>query len=160
LRYTVSPGHEHWHYLGFDRYELRRASDHSLVRPDLKTGFCLGDRYDPGRPFPGKADEPVLEGDCRENAPQATSVTEGISIGYGDDYAAYLEGQSLDITGLPAGEYELVHRANGDLRVRESDHSNNASSVLLSIEWPRGPARRPDVDLVRACPRRDRCPPV
>jgi hypothetical protein len=160
LRYTRSPSHDHWHYLRFDRYELRRASDHALVRPDKKTGFCLGDRYDPGRSFPGKPEKPVLEGDCRKNAPQSDSVREGISIGYGDDYPAYLEGQSIDITGLPAGEYELVHRANGDRSVRESNYSNNASSVLLRIEWPRGPARKPNLDRLRACPQRDRCPPA
>src|SRR4051794_4427524 len=25
LRYVVSPDHRHWHYLGFDHYQLRRA---------------------------------------------------------------------------------------------------------------------------------------
>ncbi|CAA9504021.1 MAG: hypothetical protein AVDCRST_MAG17-1559 [uncultured Solirubrobacterales bacterium] len=157
FRYTRSPSHEHWHYLGFDRYELRRASDHALARPDRKTGFCLGDRYDPGRDLPGKADKPVLEGDCRKNEPRSRDVLQGITVGYGDDYAAYLEGQSIDITGLPSGRYELVHRVNGDRRVRESTYANNASSVLLRIEWRRGPARFPYLELLRSCPRRERC---
>lgn len=39
IRYTRSRGHHHWHLLRFDVYELRRASDHTLVRPDRKTGF-------------------------------------------------------------------------------------------------------------------------
>ena len=30
---TRSRGHDHWDYLFFDRYELRRPSDHRLVRP-------------------------------------------------------------------------------------------------------------------------------
>lgn len=157
IRYTRSGGHDHWHYLRFDRYELRRASDHALARPDRKTGFCLGDRYDPGREFPGKAEEPVLEGDCRKNEPQSREVLQGITVGYGDDYPAYLEGQSIDVTGLPSGLYELVHRANGDRRVRESRYSNNASSVLLRIDWRRGPDEVPDLERLRSCPRRERC---
>ena len=52
IRYTRSRGHDHWHYLFFDRYELRRPSDHRLVRPHRKTGFCLGDRYESERMFP------------------------------------------------------------------------------------------------------------
>ncbi len=157
IRYTSSGGHDHWHYLFFDRYELRRASDHRLARPDRKTGFCLGDRYDPGRTLPRKPDRPVLTGACLKNRPQARNVLQGISVGYGDDYPPYLEGQSIDITGLPAGDYELVHRANGDRRVRESTHSNNASSVLLRIGWPRGDGRRPEVDRLKSCPQRERC---
>ena len=45
LRYVVSPDHRHWHYLGFDRYELRRAGQLVAAVRDQKTGFCLGDRY-------------------------------------------------------------------------------------------------------------------
>jgi len=158
IRYTRSPDHQHWHYLGFDRYELRRASDHAMVVPDRKTGFCLGDRYDPGPDLPGKADDPVLTGECLKNEPQARDVLQGITVGYGDDYAAYLEGQSLDITGLPSGLYELVHRANGDRRVRESSYANNASSALLRIEWRRDPEKLPKLVQLKTCPRRERCP--
>src|SRR5919204_6657744 len=46
LRYVVSETHSHWHVLYFDRYELRRAHGYALVKPDRKTGFCLGDRYE------------------------------------------------------------------------------------------------------------------
>ena len=45
LRYVVSPDHRHWHLLGFDRYELRRAGHRAAAVRDRKTGFCLGDRY-------------------------------------------------------------------------------------------------------------------
>ena len=45
LSYTVSPDHQHWHYVGFDRYELRRAGTDDAVVRDRKSGFCLGDRY-------------------------------------------------------------------------------------------------------------------
>jgi Lysyl oxidase len=160
IRYTRSGGHDHWHYLRFDRYELRRASDHALARPDRKTGFCLGDRYDPGRAFPGKAEKPVLEGDCLKNQPGAREFLQGITIGYGDDYPAYLEGQSIDVTGVPSGLYELVHRANGDRRVRESRYSNNASSVLLRIDWSRGSKGLPRLEQLKSCPRRERCVPA
>ena len=45
LRYTYTPEHSHWHYLRFERYELRTSSDFELVARDHKTGFCLADHY-------------------------------------------------------------------------------------------------------------------
>src|SRR5215210_7568007 len=45
LRYVRSPDHEHWHLLGFERYELGRAGGRARLVTDRKTGFCLGDRY-------------------------------------------------------------------------------------------------------------------
>jgi Lysyl oxidase len=157
LRYTRSRGHHHWHLLRFDRYELRRASDHVLLRPDGKTGFCLGDRYDTGREFPAKPARAVITTNCNLWQPQARSVDMGISVGYGDDYRAYLEGQSIDITGLPAGRYELVHRVNGARRLRETSYSNNAAAVLLRVRWPGGRGASPDVDILKRCPGRERC---
>ncbi|HEU0234981.1 MAG TPA: hypothetical protein VFR14_00930, partial [Candidatus Limnocylindrales bacterium] len=40
LRYVRSPDHRHWHLLGFDRYELRRADSGEAVVADRKSGFC------------------------------------------------------------------------------------------------------------------------
>src|SRR5215211_4447521 len=84
IRYTRSVGHDHWHFLRAVRYELRRASDHVLARPDHKTGFCLGDRYDTGRSLPGKPSQPVITTSCRPFESDARSLTMGISVGYGD----------------------------------------------------------------------------
>ena len=80
------------------RYELRRA-DGSLVGPDRKTGFCLGNRYEI-RPHLER--EPGPHFGCGKNKPDALGVKR-ISVGYGDDYDAHLEGQEFEITGLPAG---------------------------------------------------------
>ena len=44
LRYVRSRTHGQWHYGRFMRYELRRADDGTLVAPDRKSGFGLGDR--------------------------------------------------------------------------------------------------------------------
>ena len=60
LRYVRSPDHRHWHLLGFDRYELRRADSGEPVVADRKSGFCLGDRYPVRtRVVPAKPAEPV-----------------------------------------------------------------------------------------------------
>jgi Lysyl oxidase len=156
LRYVVSPDHRHWHLLGFDRYELRRAGRRVAAVRDRKTGFCLGDRYAvTGRHHLETAPpEPVHTSRCGLGEPGLIGIQEGISVGYGDNYQANLEGQFLPLTGLRSGRYVLVHRVNADRRLRELDYRNNAASLLLELRWPRG---APAVRLLRVCPRTDRC---
>jgi hypothetical protein len=66
-------------------------------------------------------------------------------VGYGDVYLPHLEGQSIDITGLPDGTYRPVHRVNPDRRLIESNYGNNVASVLIRVAWPRGPDQFPEV---------------
>jgi hypothetical protein len=65
-------------------------------------------------------------------------VHEGISPGYGDDYVPTLEGQYVELDGVPAGRYRLVHRVNPTRALREADYSNNSASVLLDLAWRDG----------------------
>jgi hypothetical protein len=145
LRYVRSETHEHWHFPGFERYELRRL-DGTLVGRDRKTGFCLRDAYET-RALNRK---PVWAGECRRGHPEAQSVREGISVGFGDDYVPQKEGQSIDVTGLEPGRYVLVHRANPDRVLRERSYANNAASALIALN---GQA----VVLLRRCPSSARC---
>ena len=59
--------------------------------------------------FPKNKPRAVITGNCLLHEPEARSVAMDVSVGYGDDYRAYLEGQSIDVTGLRAGHYQLVH---------------------------------------------------
>ena len=86
------------------------------------------------------------------------SIREGISIGWGDNYSPHLEGQELDLTELPAGRYVLVHRVNPTRDIRESDYSDNASSLALDLTWPRGRTSPPRIDVVARCPLTAACP--
>lgn len=156
LRYVRSADHEHWHLLPFMRYELRDAGPGGVVRRDRKTGFCLGDRYPVrGERLPARARREVYTSRCGLRATGRLHLVQGISVGFGDDYDAYLEGQSLSLRGLPAGRYVLVHRVNGGRRLRESGYRNNNASVLLRLTGPPGGQR---VRVLRRCPGSARCP--
>ena len=156
LRYVVSPDHRHWHLLGFDRYELRREGRRDAVVRDQKTGFCLGDRYiEPGHPVrSARAPQPVYTSRCGLGEPQLLGVSEGISVGYGDNYGANLEGQYLPLTGLSSGRYVLVHQVNAERKLHELDYGNDAASLLLDLRWRGG---QPMVRVLRQCPGTDRC---
>jgi hypothetical protein len=149
LRYVRSPDHEHWHLLGFDRYELRRPNGSHALVTDRKSGFCLGDRYAVSSALPARAPRPVFTSRCGLQRPALLGIREGISVGYGDDYAANLEGQYLPLDGLRAGTYLLVHRVNADRRLRETSYTNNAASLLLRLRWRHD---GPYIDILAECP--------
>lgn len=158
LLYVRSSDHEHWHLLDFMSYELRRANG-ALVAPDRKTGFCLGDRYRVQLQLGRAKDEPTYTDECGKGRRNLLRLVEGISVGYGDDYAALLEGQHFDVTGLPAGRYLLVHRVNSTRVIRESDYSNNAASMTFELSWPGGPKEPPSVAVLARCPESATCRP-
>jgi hypothetical protein len=127
LIYEQFPGsvsHRHWHFKGFDRYQLRSTSNLSLVRPDNKAGFCLSD--------------PMYAPDfCGSQKPEALNVDEGLGPGTTDYYNPNLEGQYIDVTGVPPGDYWLVHWVNSAKQICESSYTNNAAALKIRL-WPNG----------------------
>ncbi|MEA2134372.1 MAG: hypothetical protein QOC68_2281 [Solirubrobacteraceae bacterium] len=154
LRYVSSPDHRHWHLLRFDRYELRRPDGRAVVK-DRKTGFCLGDRYQVlGPDLPARAAQPLYRSRCGLDHPELLGIREGISVGYGDDYVANLEGQWLPLDGLKAGRYVLVHRVNADGRLRERSRANDAASLLFRLRWRH---KAPQATILATCRAAVRC---
>jgi hypothetical protein len=145
LRYVRSETHEHWHFPDFERYELRRL-DGTLVGRDRKTGFCLRDAYETR----ALNRRPVWTSECRRGRPNARTVRQGISVGFGDDYVPQKEGQAIDVTGVRPGRYVLVHRANPDHVLRERSYANNAASALIALNGRR-------VTILRRCGTSARC---
>jgi hypothetical protein len=159
LKFVVSPDHNHWHYMQFDRYELlryelRNAGTDAAVVTDRKTGFCLGDRYAVPLATPAAPSRPVYTGSCGLEQPGSLTMREGISVGYGDDYSAFLEGQDLPISWLPEGRYVLVHRVNADGLLEELSRANNAASLLLELSWYQG---TPHIRVLETCPDTANC---
>ncbi len=157
MHYELHQPHFHWHLQSFVIYEIRRASDHRLAGRDRKTGFCLLDRW--GRTLrhvPGTG-PPRFTGDCGAGRPNARRVEQGTSVGYIDRYGPFFHGQHVDVTGLPAGRYVLVHHANPRRVMRELAYSNNAASLLIEMGWPNGRSATPRVTVLRRCDGSDRC---
>jgi hypothetical protein len=146
LKYVNANPHHHWHFLGFDHYELRSTRDFKLVVRDYKSGFCIADHY--GTAIGVPHGPPRFLGNCAQFHPEATSVEEGASVGYTDRYPAFFHGQQLDITHVPAGTYWLVHRTNEDFYLRETSYSDNAASLLVRLTWRSG---TPIVTPLRTC---------
>jgi hypothetical protein len=95
--FEFSPCHGHFHFEHFASYELRDAADRA-VGFGHKQSFCMLD----SRRFVG---ERPRRFDC---------AFQGISVGWGDRYGSELDGQWVDVTDVPPGDYVLVVTVNPD----------------------------------------------
>jgi hypothetical protein len=151
LRYNVNPSHSHWHLLPFERYELRTLNGVRILR-DHKSGFCLtSDHRSPLPTLGPRGTHPVDRSDCGKNKPGVRHVLEGIAVGWGDIYIPAKEGQAIDISGVPPGDYDLVHRVNVGRLLRETDYSNDDSSMRIRLLPPPTPDGLPGVVVLKTC---------
>jgi lysyl oxidase/WD40 repeat protein len=147
LRYTFSPSHTHWHLLDFQRYELRTLGGELVVR-DRKSGFCLADHYGLAKRRVAAFTGAHFFGNCAASNPGALSVEQGTSVGFTDLYPAHFHGQNLELRGVPAGTYLLIHRANPTEQLEELDYTNNDASLRIRLTWEGGV---PSVETLRRC---------
>lgn len=153
VRYIRGKGHQHWHVMGLQRFELRTVAGRTVRAGARKQGLCLGDREQ----APGSNTPAVFKGSCGLGRPALRSLEQGLTPGWTDPYPPSVEGQEIDITRLRAGRYVLVHRADPGKRIAETKKSDNAASVAISVGRP--PGQPPLVAILRTCPSRERCKP-
>lgn len=115
--------HEHWHFDASARYVLTEpGSPRPIVSAD-KVSFCLRDSH-PLSVEVGRQEY----GECDRDS------TQGISPGWGDEYASDLDGQALPLPAdLPDGRYCLTLTADPYNLLQESDDANNAATVGVRI---------------------------
>lgn len=110
--------HNHWHQTAVATFAVRGSlSGPPLGALHVKTTFCLVD-----------VDTSEL---VRRNSErvywECNGAMQGISVGWGDQYHHSTEGQELDVTDLPDGDYYLTQDANPDGNWLETDTANNRS---------------------------------
>lgn len=129
--FFAGDGHDHWHVRDLATYELRNTAA-TIKRTGEKHGFCFFDNYAFKTSLPHAPQSAQYRGGgCGDLGD--TSVTMGLSVGWGDRYGAKLPSQYIDITGLPSGEYILTVTADEQGFLRERCEANNTTTAILKI---------------------------
>lgn len=118
--FEFSPCHGHFHFEGFASYELRDAAGR-VVGAGHKQSFCIADF----RPF--------------DDAPSQgyTCAFQGLSVEWADRYDRELDGQWVDVTEVPAGEYTLVVTVNPEHVIPEPrDEAPNEARIAVRLAPP------------------------
>ena len=124
--FIFHPAHNHWHIDAVALYEVRGAADDGtggnageiVQGQSIKTTFCLIDWI---KLVGNSNNNDRTYADCKPDAPQ------GLSVGWIDQYHQALEGQEVDISGIAAGIYYLVTKANPEGNFLVTNTSNNSA---------------------------------
>src|SRR5215510_8158943 len=120
------PSHNHFHFEDYAIYTLQPFNaPGASARTSAKTSFCVMDNTAVDTTLPRAPNKPVYV--------ICGNAMQGMSVGWGDTYTNQLPGQSIDLTGLPDGDYKLIIEADPKKRLLEINESDNSSCVLLRI---------------------------
>lgn len=112
--------HNHFHFEDYAHYILQPVNaPGASARTSTKTTFCVMDT----------TDIPPLDGAAFYTT--CGKSVQGMSVGWGDTYGYYLDGQAIDVTGLPDGEYRLEIVVDPKNRLSEVDETDNTSAVTF-----------------------------
>jgi hypothetical protein len=144
-----------WGFEPYQAYELR-AADGSLVGTGPAMNFCLEDNANSSSTvLPGEPSTKVYVG-CGKRRSTLLTLDVGISVGWRNQHSAGKKGQMITISGLPSGQYVLVHRVNPAGLISEASTANDTASTRISIAWTSG-VTLPKLRIVRSCSDSETC---
>lgn len=143
-RFTYHTGHGHFHYDGYANYALRQRNANGtpgayVMRPDgtgvvgAKTGFCLININSSFTMLSGSSSTTIPSYSATGQPSTGCGLLQGISVGRADVYSSNLEGQWLDVTGVPNGQYFLEMSMDGENAVLEPDDANNTRTFAVTV---------------------------
>ena len=135
LRFKLIPGQGgYWKLRDAARLELWSVDSQNrqlkLVRTSPKQHYCLRD-LKRTRPTLKRSPAKEVYPACNQD-PGIDHVTLGTSVGWSDIYPHPYYEQWIDVTGL-SGRFALVHIADPDNVLFESDETNNAARRIIRL---------------------------
>ena len=127
-----------WTPAGYDAWQRARAQNPDALAADVlaahpelssqlvvgtKRGFCLLD-FIPA-PNVHVTRDPRRFLDCFHN--------QGIGVGWADEYTSKLDGQWIDVTDVPPGDYVLEVEANASHVFIETNYRDNSTAVRQKV---------------------------
>ena len=120
------PTHGHVHFNDYALYTLQPVdAPGASERTGSKTTFCIMDTTRGNTKLPGAPKRAYYK--------TCGSSVQGMSVGWGDKYGYNLSGQSIDITGMPNGDYDLKIEIDPKDRIIESGETDNTSTAHIRI---------------------------
>jgi lysyl oxidase len=144
--------HGHYHYQKYAAYRLWRPADFARFQqlraenPTMlsgqiitafrlnpvvgtKRGFCIVD-VDHAKEFQGTRDAQTYT-----QCGHGTTIHgyQGISVGWADTYGRRLQGQWIDVTNVPDGDYVLDVETNPERSFQEARYDNNSAHTSVTV---------------------------
>jgi hypothetical protein len=128
-QFVYHPTHNHIHVEAWCQYRIREILPGDgvgdVIAEGEKTSFCIIDLSVYNSSLPGFPPFGQFN--------SCNSTTQGLSVGWMDIYSKNLDGQWIDITDVPNGQYWLEAEVDPEGNFLESDESNNANRIKVTI---------------------------
>lgn len=129
--FELHPTHNHWHLTNHVVYQLWSIDETGGRDENLadtgKMSFCLWDEHPNDLTIENSPQTRFYGFTCNRN-------TQGMSVGWADTYSPRVDGQELEITEIPDGEYILYFEVNPDKKIYEVGYDNNWGELTIKIE--------------------------
>ncbi len=135
-RYDVKDGHNHWHIMDFETYELIPMDvppEEAVERiTGSKVGFCFFDTEPVDLSLPYSPDYRVFE-EAGCGVSTTTRIRVGLSVGWGDRYSWFLPRQWINVTNVPQGRYLVCATSDAFGQWLERRDDNNQSWTEIEL---------------------------
>jgi Lysyl oxidase/Calx-beta domain len=142
-RFTYHSAHSHMHYDGYARYRLMQRNPNGTVGPVAvrtdgtqvdgeKVGFCLIN-IDSSFTMESGQSSTTLASYNASQPGTGCGLFQGVHVGHADVYSASLDGQWIDVTSVPNGQYFIELTLDAIDGVVESNETNNVKYFPVSI---------------------------
>ena len=117
------PTHNHFHFEDYATYLLQPINaPGGSERLGAKTTFCVMDTTRVNTRLSGSPKKAVYA--------NCGSTVQGMSVGWGDTYGYQLDGQFIDVTNLPDGDYRLTIVLDPKNKLTESEETTDNTSFI------------------------------
>jgi hypothetical protein len=124
--FVYHPGHAHVHFDDYALYTLQPVvANGAADRISSKTTFCIIDTSKINFKLPGAPKRAIYK--------TCNTSMQGLSVGWGDEYPYSVLGQSIDITALPDGDYDLKIEIDPKSQIVELNDNDNISTVRVRL---------------------------
>lgn len=126
--FVYHPAHGHIHFEDWTVFRLREMTPEGGVGPVIRTGaktsFCILELDTWDSSLPGYNTSPSYS---------SCGQVQGLRPGRADIYSSSLNGQYIEIVGVPDGIYWLEGEIDPDNLVLEADETNNMARIPFAI---------------------------
>jgi len=131
--HTDTDGHNHWHFIGFELFELISEDRKNVLAKGNKEGFCMVDTFQ----YRQIANSPPT-GQFDEDGCKDKNIA-GLSIGWADQYQAYTDDQCIELENIESGIYWLRLTANPNNSIKDTRVNKNEMIRIKIDKEKEGP---------------------
>jgi hypothetical protein len=128
--HTDPDGHNHWHFKGFELFELLDEDGRKILAKGNKEGFCMVDSFH----YKSTANSPPIpqyyEEGCEDKSKKKMG---GVSVGWADLYRPSDDGQCIDVSNIESGIYLLRLTANPNNSI-ETASKNSVEQIKIKLD--------------------------